>query len=151
MSVIGTPEVFTSQTRILPTLGSMRFDSADLQSLLDDGTLDDTILHEMGHVLGIGTIWDASFISGTNQVYEINLLHNPIFTFRGHTVIVQPENTPSFSGPATLEEYSSLRGSTREVHVPVEDGRDFRGVQQYDVVQGEGLGTIDGKRCNPFR
>jgi pre-peptidase/leishmanolysin/CARDB protein len=42
----------------LPLLGSMDFDTADLDFLAESGRLTTVILHEMGHVLGIGTIWD---------------------------------------------------------------------------------------------
>ena len=35
----------------------MQFDSADLASLEAQGQLVNVILHEMGHVLGLGTIW----------------------------------------------------------------------------------------------
>jgi hypothetical protein len=43
----------------LPISGLMTFDSADLASLETNGSLQDVIVHEMGHVLGIGTIWAA--------------------------------------------------------------------------------------------
>lgn len=42
----------------LPFMGRISFDSADLESLEEDGLLNSVILHEMGHVLGIGTIWE---------------------------------------------------------------------------------------------
>ena len=35
---------------LVPVLGAMTFDSADLASLDAAGTLEDVILHEMGHV-----------------------------------------------------------------------------------------------------
>lgn len=38
--------------------GEMNFDTADTANLAAAGTLDDVILHEMGHVLGIGTLWN---------------------------------------------------------------------------------------------
>ena len=41
----------------LPFYGRMRFDAADLRRVERIGKLEDLILHEMGHVLGIGTIW----------------------------------------------------------------------------------------------
>ncbi len=41
----------------LPYHGSMEFDSADMASMQSDGTLLAVIEHEMGHILGIGTIW----------------------------------------------------------------------------------------------
>lgn len=42
----------------LPVIGMMRFDVADLDQLEARGSLESVILHEMGHVLGIGTLWD---------------------------------------------------------------------------------------------
>lgn len=41
----------------LPILGVMRFDAADVTSMEVNGSFGSVILHEMGHVLGIGTIW----------------------------------------------------------------------------------------------
>ena len=43
----------------LTIIGGMRFDSDDLQNLVANGTLGDVILHEMGHVLGLGTYWNS--------------------------------------------------------------------------------------------
>lgn len=56
-------------TGFLPALGIMEFDSADVPGL--GASLSDVILHEMGHVLGYGTIWDASLA---------NLIRNPCGT-----------------------------------------------------------------------
>ena len=41
----------------LPLLGVMHFDVADFQNLKNDGRLNDVVLHEMLHVVGIGTMW----------------------------------------------------------------------------------------------
>lgn len=38
--------------------GTMNFDTADTAVLDASGLLDDVILHEMGHVLGLGTLWN---------------------------------------------------------------------------------------------
>lgn len=43
----------------LTGLGTMRFDSADLQNLANNGRLGAVILHEMLHVIGIGTLWSS--------------------------------------------------------------------------------------------
>ena len=44
----------------------MEFDVADMDLLESDGTLKPVILHEMAHVLGIGTLW-----------HHLDLLRNP--------------------------------------------------------------------------
>lgn len=42
---------------MLPATGVMQFDSGDLADLERRNGLVDVIIHEMGHVLGIGTLW----------------------------------------------------------------------------------------------
>jgi len=70
---------------MLPAKGVMSFDTADLAQMQRDGTLGDVIAHEMGHVLGVGTIWP-----------EKNLL-------RGAGTA-----NPTFVGPAAMAEYAEL-------------------------------------------
>jgi len=43
---------------LIPATGIMSFDSADLAQMEQDGSLVSVIVHEMGHVLGFGTIFD---------------------------------------------------------------------------------------------
>ena len=43
----------------LPLFGTLTFDASDLDRF-DDGSLLDLSLHELGHTLGIGTLWDNS-------------------------------------------------------------------------------------------
>ena len=47
-------------TSILPISGSLRLDAADLASMEADGSMQDVIIHEIGHILGIGTLWNAN-------------------------------------------------------------------------------------------
>ncbi|MDH3571766.1 MAG: Ig-like domain-containing protein, partial [Gemmatimonadota bacterium] len=47
----------------LPAFGFMVFDTADVAGLEADGRLDDLVAHEMGHVLGIGTLWDNGLLN----------------------------------------------------------------------------------------
>lgn len=53
----GATPCFIRTASRLPLLGVMQFDDADLEQLRVQGTLGDVILHEMGHVLGIGSLW----------------------------------------------------------------------------------------------
>lgn len=54
---------YLRNSNLLPVVGRMRFDTADMQQLLDEGSLSSVILHEMLHVVGVGTIWDASLLN----------------------------------------------------------------------------------------
>lgn len=61
----------------LPAKGIMSFDTADLAEMETQGTLVDVITHEMGHVIGIGTIWDhKGLLKGAGT-------QNPRFTGTG--------------------------------------------------------------------
>lgn len=54
----------------LPYKGIMQFDKADVKDMAADGTLVGVITHEMGHVLGLGTLWDAfDFVNLKKAVY----------------------------------------------------------------------------------
>lgn len=58
--VLGTAGPCLTRTSSgLTALGIMRFDSADLTDLASKGRLADVVLHEMLHVVGIGTLWNA--------------------------------------------------------------------------------------------
>jgi hypothetical protein len=49
---------FIRNVDALPVSGLMFFDTADLAFLESLGLFDEVIVHEMGHVLGIGTLWN---------------------------------------------------------------------------------------------
>lgn len=44
----------------LPLIGTMRFDAEDVAAMQSAGRFGAVILHEIGHVLGIGTVWSTS-------------------------------------------------------------------------------------------
>ena len=81
----------------LPAKGKMSFDTADLAAMQANGTLLDVITHEMGHVIGIGTIWPhKGLLAGASTT------------------------NPTFTGKTAKKEYGTLKG-TAPVAVPVEN------------------------------
>jgi hypothetical protein len=52
----------------LALVGVMQFDVADLQTIFNDGRLNDVIMHEMHHVLGYGTVWNLLPVTGTPRL-----------------------------------------------------------------------------------
>ncbi len=52
----------------LTVIGVMTFDSADVANMVANGTFGSVILHEMGHVLGIGTLWDTAPEGGARRL-----------------------------------------------------------------------------------
>lgn len=53
------------------SIGVMSFDTADISSLESNGSLQYVILHEMAHVIGIGSLWSSSAvgIAGFQELY----------------------------------------------------------------------------------
>ena len=92
----------------LPAQGYMEFDSADLATLEANGQLGQVILHEMGHVLGFGSIWQ---VAPGNGLPSIMLLDR------------SDPNDPVFRGPASLAALFGLAGPTGFLGtaVPVEN------------------------------
>jgi hypothetical protein len=86
-------------TAFIPAKGIMVFDTADLTQMEQGGTLNDVITHEMGHVIGIGTIWHLKgLLKGANTT------------------------NPTFEGQTAMEEYGKLRGDDGgPTPVPVEN------------------------------
>jgi hypothetical protein len=90
------PDRFRSS--LLPYHGFMEFDSADMASMEASGLLLSVVLHEMGHILGIGTIWSSKgLLSGTGG------------------------NNPIFIGANATARYNQIFGTTA-TGVPVEAG-----------------------------
>jgi hypothetical protein len=85
----------------LPVMGLMRFDTADLDVLESAGLLQTVVLHEMGHVLGFGTIWS-----------DLGLLANP--SLQGGT-------DPHFTGAKATIAFDAVGGAGYSgLKVPVE-------------------------------
>jgi hypothetical protein len=113
----------------IPAKGEMTFDTADMADMEQRGTLRDVITHEMGHVLGIGTVWSHK-----------GLLHGA-----GGT-------NPTFLGTVAMREYGILK-NTGPTAVPVENtgGRGRPTPTGRDIVFGTELMTgFVGDAGNPL-
>lgn len=86
----------------LTSMGSMRFDTSDLPTLEAAGTFNAVILHEMGHVLGIGTLWSSkgflqlpsstsakqdTHFNGPEAIAGFNLIGGSAYTGASQTVV----------------------------------------------------------------
>ena len=89
----------------LPFMGAMQFDVADLQRLQEHGDIEEVILHEIGHVLGFGTLWSHQ-----------GLLVNP-------SLASESGADTHFKGPLAIEAFNSAGGAsyTAGGKVPVEN------------------------------
>ena len=108
----------------LPYEGFIELDIADIDRLEANGTLDELVLHEIGHVLGVGTLWD-----------DFDLL-----TGAGG-------NDPRFTGVGATAEYNRIF-EVNELSVPVENmgssGRRDAHWRETDFGRELMTGSLDG-------
>jgi hypothetical protein len=90
------PVLIRSGGSQLPVYGEMTFDSADVAGMFANGTWTNVILHEMGHVLGIGTMWDFFGLKNASGT------------------------AGDYIGAHALAEYRTLSGNPSAGSVPVE-------------------------------
>lgn len=85
---------FVRQENNLPVLGHLKLDTSDLALMERTGTMNDVIMHEMGHVLGLGTLWpDKNLLSGKGTA------------------------DPRYVGPFALSAYKALGGLDADIAV----------------------------------
>jgi hypothetical protein len=82
----------------LPRAGQMRFNAYRIGEMLANGSFERVVLHEMGHVLGIGTMWSST-----------GYLDQSI------------GGDPRFTGPNAVAEWNALSDG-HDTGVPVETG-----------------------------
>ena len=107
----------------LPMYGTLELNTAELGengSLNDLQHFEDIVLHEMGHILGIGTIWED-----TNNTVGIINPGDPGYPDGPPNVppgAPNPDYDPRFTGVLAVKEYQKLlasAGRTREATVPI--------------------------------
>lgn len=106
--ILGSAGWCYRRTGGLPLIGLMRFDEADVAALVAAGRFGEVILHEMGHVLGIGgSLWSA-----------MGFLQNPSSSATGSV----PLDT-HFNGVHAIAGFDQIGGSTYTSgqKVPVEN------------------------------
>lgn len=98
----------------LPLAGLIEIDSADIGFLETQGELEQVVLHEMAHILGFGTIWDAG---------DLNLVADPAGS--GGT-------DPHFTGSQAIGAFYGMGGVN------------YTGGAVVPVEATGGVGTADG-------
>jgi hypothetical protein len=111
---------FVRDSSALPAVGIMSFDSADLAALESNGQLGQVILHEMLHVVGFGTTWDAT----ARPPPLVSLIDG------------EGGPTPTFTGAIAVTAYHDV-GGPASTPVPVE------GCSTVGTPSGCGAGTRD--------
>ena len=81
----------------LPIMGTVWFDTADFEDMSEIDFLD-TAVHEMGHVLGIGTLW-----------HIFGFLRNPSLDENYEPIDPAPDT--HFTGPLALEAFENAGGA----------------------------------------
>lgn len=117
------PDTLTSRAgSIYTTTASMVFDLDDMAYMTGSGTFGDVIRHEMGHTIGIGTLWELNnlYVDGSGQ----------------------------YTGANGLAQYQTEFNQPGAAYIPVElgGGAGTAGGHWNEVDNGSGLtGIVDGQ------
>lgn len=110
----------------IPATGKMEVDTADIVRLEKQGMLVDVITHEMGHILGIGTIWPLKkLVSGLGT------------------------SSPVFTGLETVKEYAALlsKASRSSSSLPPVKSVPLENIGGGGTAGGHWLKTVFGSEC----
>jgi hypothetical protein len=128
----GTEDAYTT------VVGIMEFDSADAAGLLMDGTWDDTILHEMIHVLGFGSLWD-NYYPDILTVTETETWIAGKETKSPRDDVIEITTTAVYNGTAGLTEYLAEKDTLMPDQLFVEtDGGSGTALAHWDEIQYDG-------------
>jgi Bacterial Ig-like domain (group 1)/Leishmanolysin len=111
----------------MPAVGRITVDEADIANMLASGSLTPVVLHELGHVLGVGTDWNGGLVGNGGP-------------------------DPWFTGTSALGEYVALGGSGPGVPVEATGGSGTAYAHWRESVFATELmtGWINVGRANPL-
>ncbi len=138
----GPTNVSIQSGLLLPTVGSMNFDSADIDALEIGGTLGAVIEHEMGHVLGIGTLWSCNPHPNTANGCGVGA--------GGGTPLYTP-GSGEFVGAAATARWVSEFSQAGTPDVELGGGAGTAGGHWNEVDNGAGLTGITDGSANDMR
>jgi hypothetical protein len=112
-SILGaSAPCFIRSTGFLPLHGVMIFDTADVAILEAQTLFDEVILHEMGHVIGFGTIWRPAYLNllvdgGGSDPAFVGTLARAAFDRIGGTAYTGGQKVPveNQGGPGTADSH----------------------------------------------
>lgn len=78
--------ILNPKTVEIPVVSTMTYDSDDLLFLINEGFLEEVAIHEMGHALGLGSLWQANgFVDALDGVGVVQYLH-PGYAIRNYRI-----------------------------------------------------------------
>eukprot|EP00904_Undaria_pinnatifida_P013079 jgi/Undpi1/8901/HiC_scaffold_25.g11363.m1 len=88
------PTSIWNSCNTISLLGAMTFDIDDIENMEDNGTFEGVIQHEMGHVIGVGTLWGVGY---------------------GDCTTCRDDGDPAWTCPAALSEYYDIGGTDANI------------------------------------
>ena len=145
----------------LPFMGAMQFDVADLEWLEENGDMEEVILHEMGHVLGIGTAWrsfgllvNPSLGNPGADTHFKGRLGIEAFDAAGGTDYDGGEKVPveNQAGPGSGDAHWRESVLDHELMTPYQNGGILDPLSAITIQSLADLGyTVDVKLAEPYR
>ncbi|BDM78811.1 hypothetical protein AM10699_16800 [Acaryochloris marina MBIC10699] len=115
---------------LLPATGIIEFDKDDLSRIEDSGNLVSLIFHEIGHILGFGSLWEKKgLVQGLGT-------SNPIYI-----------------GKNAMREYAKLVGYDFPIPIPIENSGEkgsLYGHWRESILGSEIMTSYLGKEYNPI-
>jgi Leishmanolysin len=98
-NILGQASPCYVNANAIPFLGFMEFDKYDVDLLVAQGQFEKVVLHEIGHVLGIGTVWNFQ-----RSLLNTSITNDPYYVGSAARAQFAAINTVTYSGnPVPVE------------------------------------------------